>query len=646
MKHAFVKNLLRFRSCLFPLLLAGCSPGIAGDSASVKYEGPALPAWTAPDAIPSKPGRQVYRIDPRTAADNAAKVKRDTEALPAWRNAPAVYYVVDPLSDIRRTPDLYPEDGRVAGTLEIIAAKGEFEPASFTVYARKNADKFTLKISDLKNAKTGTVIPASALDPKLVKVWYQCGGGWCSQFSDPLGRLLLPELLLNDEKLIFADPATQDNYARYSNKDGSETYEWISADFQVTNYKHANMVRIDMLKDADTLQPVVLNKDEFKQFMITAHVPKNVPGGVYEGTIALNMDGKVIGTIPVRLGVLNFELPDAATHYDINKPIYMWMGLYGRVADQASVLKNLIEHNAPYINATPKVDPNREDEFVRDIDLIRKAGGKLRPLFLGGPTVGSTFWRDTLNEADKQRLEGIQKHLNAAAALSKKYLGHTDVYCYGVDEGGYEIIKAERRTWHAAHAAGLKTQASALDHKRNLFSLDYLQLPRMPNKGNRESVRKFHESHPNGLCDWYADPHFGPENPDHMRRLHGLIAYYAGYDVIENYIWYRNDWNDMAVAYEPNYRGIILVYAISDRILDTLAWEGLREGVDDVRYATKLRQLAYQAEKSPNADTLDLGRLALGYLAYWDEKDNPDTFRMECINYIIRLEKALQKEQK
>ena len=131
-----------------------------------------------------------------------------------------------------------------------------------------------------------------------------------------------------------------------------------------------------------------------------------------------------------------------------------------------------------------------------------------------------------------------------------------------------------------------------------------------------------------------------------MRRLHGLNAYYAGYDVIENYIWYRNDWNDMAVAYEPNYRGIILVYAISDRILDTLAWEGLREGVDDVRYATKLRQLAYQAEKSPNADTLHLGRLALGYLAYWDTKENPDTFRMECINYIVQLEKALQKEQK
>lgn len=224
---------------------------------SGKYTGPALPVWTAPDAVPSKPGRQFYKIDPVKAKCNAEKVASDLKNTPAWANAPAVYYVVDPLSDIRRTPDLYPEDGRIAAPLEIIAARGEFEPGSFVVYARKNADRFTLKISDLVHKKNGSVIPGSALDAKLVKVWYQCGAGWCGEFADPLARILVPEMLVNDENLIFADPATQDNYARYSNKDGSTTYEWISADFQVTGYKFSNMVRIAMLKDADTLQPVV-----------------------------------------------------------------------------------------------------------------------------------------------------------------------------------------------------------------------------------------------------------------------------------------------------------------------------------------------------------------------------------------------------
>ena len=124
------------------------------------------------------------------------------------------------------------------------------------------------------------------------------------------------------------------------------------------------------------------------------------------------------------------------------------------------------------------------------------------------------------------------------------------------------------------------------------------------------------------------------------------MAYKYNYDVAYNYTWYRNDWNDFAIAYESQYRGIIIVYAISDRVLDTLAWEGVREGIDDIRYATKLKQLAYEAEKSPDADVLHLGRRALAYLAYWDIRENPDTFRTECANYILQLEKALGKEQK
>jgi len=645
-KKLSLKFTLWLLTCSAVLASAGCARFSGEGANSAAYTGPALPVWTAPDAVPSKPGRQFYKIDPAKAQANAEKVESDLKNVPAWANAPAVYYIVDPLSDIRRTPDLYPVDGRIAGTMEIVASKGEFEGGSFVVYAKKNANKFTLKLSDLRNKKNGDVIPASALDAKLVKVWYQCGAGWCGEFADPLGRILVPELLLNDENLIFADPATQDNYARYSNKDGSATYEWISADFQVTNYKLSNMVRIAMLKDADTLQPVVLNKDEFKQFMVTAHVPKTAKGGIYEGTITLNADGKTIGTIPVNLGVLNFELPEAATRYDIDKPFRLVPELTGRPQDNPRILKNLVDHNALYICGAPKVDPKNEAQFVREIEILKQAGAKLQPLFYNGPYISNAFPNGELNQAQKEKLAGIQAQLDATAALCKKYLGHTDIYCYGADEGGYWTIMNERRNWHAAHAAGLKTMVAAKDHKRNLFALDYLHLPQMPSKHRTEVVRQFHAAHQDGMCGWYADPHCGPENPDYMRRLHGLNSYYADYDTVGNYVWYRNDWNDMAVAYEPNFRGIILVYAISDRTLDTLAWEGFREGMDDIRYATKVRQLAREASKSKNADTQDVARLALAYLAYWDTRENPDTFRMECVNYIIRLEKALAKEAK
>lgn len=600
-----------------------------------------IPSVRAADA----PGRQTYPLSPEAVKSNAAKVAKDLEKAPAeWKQAPVLYYTVAAMSDIKRLPDLYPVDGKLAAPLDIMAARGEFEPASFVVYPRQNSDRFELKVSDLRDGK-GNVIPASALDLKLVKIWYQCGSGWFGYMADPLRRVLTPELLLNDENLIFADPSTKDNYARYSNADGSTHYEWISADFMVTDYKFTNMVRIALLKDADTLQPVVLNRDEFKQFMLTVHVPADAKPGVYQGSVTMISDGRKVGSIPVKLGVLPFDLPRPATNYDISKPFFLSLYGTGGAQDNPRILKNLVDHNATHLFGFPKLDPNNEAQFAKEVELAKKVGVSLRPLFANGPGVHLSIYGKPTPES-LAKLDQLQSQLDAAAALCEKYLGHTDFYCYGADEGGYSTIKAERPAWRAAHAAGARVMVSAHDHKKMLYPLDFMVLPRMPSEERAERVRLFHEAHPEGLTGWYADPHSGPENPDYFRRIHGLMAYKANYDLSSNYTWYRNDWNDFAIAYESNYRGIIMVYAISDRILDTLAWEGVREGLDDIRYATKLKQLAFEAEKSSDADVLHLGRKALAFLAYWDTRENPDTFRAECINHIMQLERALNKEQK
>jgi hypothetical protein len=99
----------------------------------------------------------------------------------------------------------------------------------------------------------------------------------------------------------------------------------------------------------------------------------------------------------------------------------------------------------------------------------------------------------------------------------------------------------------------------------------------------------------------------------------------------------------MATPYESYLRNLVMVQATRDDVLDSLAWEGVREGLDDIRYATKLKQLALQAMQSKNGDIMLLGRRALSYLAYWDEKRGDlDAFRYEAINYILRMEKALK----
>ena len=417
----------------------------------------------------AEPVRQVYPLAPEAVAANDAQVKADMQKVSAdWQKSPVFYYAVEPMSDIRRLPDLYPVDGRGAGTLDVMAAKGEFEPASFLVYPHQNVDKFELKVSDLKGKKGG-VIPASALDLKLVKIWYQCGSAWFGYMADPLGRALTPELLVNDENMIIADATTQDNYARYSNADGSTHYEWISADYMVTDYKNSNLVRIALIKDADTLQPVVLNKNEFKQFMVTIHVPANAEAGIYTGTIDMFADGKKAGTIPVQLGVLPFTLPQARTNYDLNKPFFLspYETLEPSYPDEG-ILRNLVNHNVTNPFGFPNIDPDNEAAFVRDIKLAKKVGASLRPIF-SGPAVDLTV-SDPATPEELVKLEALKKKLKAAAEMCKKHLGHTDFYSYAFDEGGYATIKKERHAWHAAHNVGAKVRVSTLPHEKMLYA--------------------------------------------------------------------------------------------------------------------------------------------------------------------------------
>ena len=65
-------------------------------------------------------------------------------------SSPVVWYTVNPLSNVPRLPDSYPDDGTIWGSLDYIMAQGEYEPASFVVYPRKNVEKLTFKVSDFQ----------------------------------------------------------------------------------------------------------------------------------------------------------------------------------------------------------------------------------------------------------------------------------------------------------------------------------------------------------------------------------------------------------------------------------------------------------------------------------------------------------------
>ena len=80
------------------------------------------------------------------------------------------------------------------------------------------------------------------------------------------------------------------------------------------------------------------------------------------------------------------------------------------------------------------------------------------------------------------------------------------------------------------------------------------------------------------------------------------------------------------------------VYGSGNGCIDTLAWEGFREAIDDIRYATLLKTTALKLIANGNTKARYAARVALKLLA--DAKGDDfdlDTFRLEMIRHIRKL---------
>jgi len=564
------------------------------------------------------------------------------------RKVSFAYYAVPALSSVKRLPNVFPADGKFAGELQIVATKGEFEPASFVVYSFTNVAKAELKASAL-TGKDGT-IPAGNIDLKVVKCWYQAGTAWYSYFADLTGREMVPELLLNDENLIRTDSTTKDNYLRVDDPRGSQ-FVWISNPVSVQVPFNSEITPV---ADAKTLQPFRLEAGAFKQFWVTVKVPKDAKPGLYSGSIELSRDGVKAGAIPISVRVLPFELPTPATYYDPAREFYTM--LYNEPAypeilsksggDQAhadrkmlALYENMRDHNIrhPLIR---DFRPANKEAFIRQLELFRQAGLATDPIFGAVPAIPDYDWMISVANVPLSQQStnvALLKRVDESFEIVTRMFGHTNFYCFGWDEPSQRLVVAERNPWKYVHDKGLKTYSTATDghFKYAAYNEDFVNIP---GHVSREKAEKWHAL--GQRITNYASPHTGPENPDFMRRIHGLQLYKANYDGIGNYILSCSEWNDFLGA-EYNFRQFNMTYPTLDGVIDTLAWEGMREAVDDVRYATLLKTLALKAVATGKTEAQYAGRQALQWLELLEEKSaDLNTARLEMINYILKLSEA------
>ena len=227
--------------------------------------------------------------------------------------------------------------------MSLAGCRDQYISASFAITAKTNLTNFLATAGTLSDS-AGHSIPASAVDIRAVKCWYQSGAP-AEYFRIAGERHLTPELLLHNDNLVRVDLAARQNYLEQAG--GGELC--ISSDTQAT----PNLIQPT---DATTIQPLAIPVNTNKQFWVTLHVPANAVAGTYSGAIALSVNGASTTYLPLQVQVYNFTLEQPNVLYGIYYKGHTDPGYpngtigqtYKNVTQLTAELQGMLQHGIKY----------------------------------------------------------------------------------------------------------------------------------------------------------------------------------------------------------------------------------------------------------------------------------------------------------
>ena len=554
-------------------------------------------------------------------------------------------YVTRPVSQRKILPNDILIPGELSRALEVNATPGEYEPASFVVAAFASIDALQVRATDLK--RDGGTIPSENVDIRVVKCWYQAGTAWVGNGQDKSRRVLVPELLLKDDSLVRVDYENERNYLKVVRSRGQATekeeYIWISDPDELEHNPHPGRdprirdIEEIPVADSAVLLPVEIPAGTNKQFWVTVHVPATATAGTYTGGISLSSGDRTLCSLSLRLRVLPFRLAAPRTFYDLARPFESSMYYHGKLnpsRPQGSIssedksrrqmsaeLRNMFVHGV----TNPLCNQGYGEELLREHLGLREEAG------MGGQALYALSWcRGAVNaSSDPKAVERV-----VALATAR---GIPEVYFYGIDEATGERLTAQRPQWEATRRAGGKVFVAGYATNFELGMGDIQDLLVCWGPPRPSEAAKWHSVGHKIWC--YYNPQGGIENPEVYRRNFGLLLWKANYDGAATFSYQAaagNPWNDFD---DPQQRDFMFAYPTVDGVIDTIAWEGYREGIDDIRYATTLALAIRKAKESGDAGAEDAALAAERWLETLDPDRDLDAVRLEMIDCILRLER-------
>jgi len=563
-----------------------------------------------------------FREDWPTFAGRLSRVEHDAEdlrdelamlAATDGGREPWQLFITDAITNERLLSNRWPQHVRTHDRIEITACPGEYESATFSIYAIRDVEEVELSIRDLRSG--GETLSASCIDPYIVKCWYQAGRG----IGEIGRRLLTPELLLRDDDLVRVDHRDRHNFVRV--RPGSDRY------LDVSVKGGSNLAELQP-RDADELLPVDIPARSLKQFWLTAHIPDDAAAGSYEGAVTLTAAGGLSAELPLRIRVLPFTLAEPALEYSIYYRGKLTEDGQGSITSErksseqlAAEMRDMVAHGV----VNPTIYQRWDERLLPELFELREAAGMRSSRVY---TLGISTGAPQTEEALESLKEDVRQWLEFVRAR-----GYDELHVYGIDEARGDELEAERAAFEAVHEAGAKVFVACY---KNYFELvgDLLDVPVWSGAPDPEEAVKAH-----GVGHRifnYGNPQCGVEEPETYRRNFGLMLWQAGYDGAMDYAYqhsFGHGWND----FDSNrYRDHNMTYQTVDGVIDTIQWEGFREAVDDVRYVTTLLNAIDEAEEAGGARAR-VARESARWLEQIDPYGDLDAIRAEVIERTLAL---------
>ncbi len=497
----------------------------------------------------------------------------------------AVYVVTPPITDemILRDGGL-PAVCKKSNSIKLSGCGGQYAPASFVVETSRPLEAVDVDVEVDPLSGPGGSWPREAVDVRVVKEYYRPPSA-------------MPRLLVHDETFLAIEPAPTP-----------------------ANPKAMKNVARAGLRDTATLQPVRI--EGRKQFWITVQIPPNATAGIYKTSVRIIPGNDASSELALEVEVYPFELLPPMLEYSIYYPVSLDANL--TAAQYAAELRNMLAHgigNPNIYNAVSVRGDGTVDFTVLEkiLELRESVGMRPDTLYLVGHPV---LYEDRPLAADqREKSHRYVRDINTWAARR----GYPKVFFMGGDEWFGEKLSRERDSMLSVHEAGGRTFVAVAMNRdflervgevlhRPVFELGkpQLQMGRFMNEQKHyepaEVPRHMAEIGQIGVAalERLATDPETRQMIDGVNRLgHRLFSYTTGVNSLPQFqrrseglgLWRLGFGGTMNWAYTHNTvlsdrvdQELVcaVVYRTDDGVLDTLRWEGVRAGVDDVRYLTTL----------------------------------------------------------